>query len=109
MVDDVTVTSFNLFPLRHLKKIAPDLRTGLMQGTGIPPWFSGGMARSWSRADDWHPEFEFVTDAMVAKAQQPLWLWPVNTPEELEKALAWNAAAIITDDPAWLRNELAAN
>ncbi len=28
LVDDVTVTSFNLFALRRLKKMAPDLRTG---------------------------------------------------------------------------------
>jgi glycerophosphoryl diester phosphodiesterase len=108
LVNDVTVTSFNLFALRRLKKLAPDLRTGLMQGTGFSPWFSGGMARRWSRADDWHPEFEFVSDAMVAKVQQPLWLWPVNNSEELEKALAWNAAAHITDDPVWLREQLAA-
>jgi len=108
LVNDVTVTSFNLFALRRLKKIAPDLRTGLMQGTGLAPWFSGGMARSWSRADDWHPEFEFVTDAMIEQVQQPLWLWPVNTSAELDKALSWNPAAIITDDPAWLRHELAA-
>lgn len=109
LIDDVTVTSFNLFALRRLKKIAPDLRTGLMQGTGIPPWFSGGMARGYSRADDWHPEYEFVTDAMVAKVQQPTWLWPVNTPEELAQAQAWQVDAIITDDPAWLRAELAIN
>ena len=87
--------------------MAPDLRTGLMQATGIPPWFSGGMARSWSRADDWHPEFEFVSDDMIAKVPQPTWLWPVNTSEELAQALKWQVEAIITDDPGWLRAELA--
>ncbi len=106
LVDQVTVTSFNLFALRRLKKMAPGLRTGLMQGVGLAPWFSGGLARAWSRADDWHPEFEFVDDDMVAKVQQPLWLWPVNTTEELDKARYWNPAALITDDPAWLRAEL---
>ena len=106
LVDEVTVTSFNLFALRRLKKMAPGLRTGLMQGVGLAPWFSGGMARAWSRADDWHPEFEFVTAAMLQKVQQPLWLWPVNTTAELNKSISWNPAALITDDPAWLRAEL---
>lgn len=107
LVDQVTVTSFNPFLLRRLKQLAPDLRTGLMQATGMPPWYSGNLSRRWSRADDLHAEFDFIDDKLVATLRQPLWVMTITTKPLLKQALTWEPVAIITSDPQWLVRRLA--
>ncbi|MCO6451269.1 MAG: hypothetical protein J5I90_10830 [Caldilineales bacterium] len=106
LADAVTVTSFNPYALRRLKKLAPSLRTGLMQATGLPPWYSGSLARRFSQADDLHAEMEFVNDKLVTKLRRPLWLMTVNDEQRLAQALKWHPVGLITDDPAWLRSAL---
>ncbi|MCP4168979.1 MAG: hypothetical protein GY759_24220 [Chloroflexi bacterium] len=107
MVDQVTVSSFNPYILRRLREIAPDLRTSFMQATGLPPWFSGSLARRWSRANDILWEVEFGSTQKVAKLKQPLWLMTIDEEESLSQALSWQASALITDDPRWLNGQLA--
>jgi len=107
--DQVTVTSFNPFLLRRLRKMAPDLRTGLMIATGVRPLYMGKTAQRLAGVNDVHVELAYVTPRFVAGNKRPLWVWPVNSAADLAQALAWNPAALITDDPAWLRRQLAAS
>lgn len=109
LVDMVTVTSFNPYLLRRLRKLAPDLRLGFMQATGMPSWSAGALARWWAAAHDLHLELDFLAPDLARSLRRPLWLWPVNDEPALAQALAWQPAALITDDPAWLRRRLAAD
>ena len=95
----VILSSFNHYSLVHCKRIAPDIRTGVLYMEGLyEPWDYAARIG----ADALHPYHYAVMPEWVKKAAErriACHPFTVNEPDEMRRLLAAGVAGIITDYP----------
>jgi len=93
--DQVIISSFNPMALWRTKRIAPELKRGLLHAPDMPIF----LARAWSRCliqpDALHPKASIVDEHYMR--------WEIA---EMRKMIALGVDAIITDHPGQLREML---
>jgi glycerophosphoryl diester phosphodiesterase len=107
--DQVIISSFNPMALWRTKRIAPDLKRGLLYAPDMPIF----LARAWSRRliqpDSLHPQASMVDEHYMRWARDNGYrvnVWTVNEIAEMHKMIALGVDAIITDHPGKLREIL---
>ncbi|MGM0884662.1 MAG: glycerophosphodiester phosphodiesterase [Bacillota bacterium] len=99
MSDRVIISSFNHYSLVQCKRLAPEIRTGVLYMEGLyRPWDYAATLQ----ADALHPYKYAVTPEWIAEAAgHGIGYHPftVNEPLEMERLIDAGAAGIITDYP----------
>lgn len=108
-LDNIAFTSFNPASLARLRKIAPDVITGLLTGF-VPHTVSGGTLRDISplarlrrcRADFLAPNWRLLRFGMFRRIRQagvPIVTWTVNRSPSVRRLIRLGVSGIITDYP----------
>lgn len=99
MSDRVIISSFNHYSLVQCKRLAPEIRTGVLYMEGLyRPWDYAAALQ----ADALHPYKYAVTPEWIAEAAAHGIVYhpfTVNEPLEMERLIDAGAAGIITDYP----------
>lgn len=99
MSERIIISSFNHYSLAECKRLAPEVRTGILYMEGLyEPWDYASRLH----ADALHPYYYAVLPEWVAKAREhgiAYHPYTVNEPEEMRKLLDAGVAGIITDYP----------
>jgi glycerophosphoryl diester phosphodiesterase len=102
-------SSFSPAALRRAKRIAPELRCGLLCAPQQPLY----LARAWARLiiplDAWHPHQEMVNAASLRWAHDRGFrvnAWTVDDDAAMQRLIALGVDGIITNHPARLRSLL---
>lgn len=102
MADQVLLSSFNPFALRHAKRAGPEIECGLLLAADLPKWMHWSLTRRWSRGDALHPDLPMVDAAYMTWARglgMPVRVWTVNEAADMQRMIALGVDAIITDVP----------
>ncbi len=107
LVDQVVVSSFNIFALHRMEQIAPEIKRGYLFFE--KQW---GLSRRAGWAFYFHPFSLHLSQALVKNGTlqkyhqkgYQCWVWTVDEEEESKKLMEQGADAIITDEPAKLLN-----
>jgi glycerophosphoryl diester phosphodiesterase len=102
MVDQVAISSFNPFALRHAKRAGPEIECALLIAHDLPGWTRWGLTRRYSGANGIHPEASMVDPAYVSwarKARVPVRVWTVDDETEMQRMVALGVDAVITNFP----------
>jgi glycerophosphoryl diester phosphodiesterase len=106
MEDEVIISSFNPLVLARMRRVAPELRRGLLYSRGLPFPLRRVWARRWVGASALHPHLGLVHERYVTRAAQQGYrvnVWTVNAREQMRAMINAGVDAIITDYPARLR------
>ncbi len=109
MADQVLLSSFNPFALRHAKRAGPGIECGLLLAADLPKWMHWSLTRRWSRADALHPDLPMVDAAYMARARglgMPVRVWTVNEAADMQRMITLGVDAIISDVPDVLKSLL---
>jgi glycerophosphoryl diester phosphodiesterase len=102
MADQVVISSFNPFALRHAKRAGPEIESALLVAHDLPGWMRWDLTRRYSRADGIHCEVLMADAAYISwvrKARLPVRIWTVNDEAEMRRMTALGVDAVITDVP----------
>jgi len=104
--DRVIISSFNPFRLWRMRALAPDLPRGMLHGPSTPVYVRDLWFLPMVQPDALHPHYTMVNDAYMKRAHQ--WgvrvnVWTVDDPAEARRLVELGVDAIITNDPARLR------
>jgi glycerophosphoryl diester phosphodiesterase len=103
----VILSSFNPFSLRRVRRLAPDLPTGLLYAGDLPIFLRRAWLRPLARPAALHPHFQMVTDAYLWWARRKGYRVNVWTPDQtldLQRLIDQKVDAIITNRPDVLAN-----
>lgn len=95
----VVVQSFDYRTIKHLKKIAPKIRTSQLTYEELLDW---KPALKSIKADIWSPEYNWITKESVKEMQKAnikVVPWTVNDEAGWQKMIDFGVDAIITDYP----------
>lgn len=105
--DRVVISSFNHYSIREVKKIAPELKIGLLYECGlVEPWHIANRMHAYSL----HPFYFNIIPELVAgckKNNVKLFPWTVDKKDDMERMIKSGVDAIITNDPQTLINLIA--
>jgi glycerophosphoryl diester phosphodiesterase len=96
------VSSFNPFALRRVKKMVPDMHTGLLYSGDLPIFLRRAWLRPLARPGALHPPYQMVSDAYLLWARRRGYRVNVWTPDEtpeMERLIAQKIDMIITNRP----------
>tara|TARA_Y100001970_G_scaffold105171_1_gene131743 strand:- start:3591 stop:4286 length:696 start_codon:yes stop_codon:yes gene_type:complete len=103
---NIIISSFNPFVLMELNKHTTKVKIGqLWSGSNSQPWFVTYLSYYKLSPYSFHASIEYITPQMahwVQKKGMKLFLYTVNTPQQLAKAYSLNADAIFSDYPTIL-------
>ncbi|WP_238652402.1 glycerophosphodiester phosphodiesterase [Paenibacillus piscarius] len=108
MSERVVISSFNHYSLAHCKKLAPEIRTGILYGEGLyRPWdYAASLQAEALHAHHSSALPEFVS---AAAAQGVVYHpWTVNDSSRMQELIEAGVAGIITDYPDVLAGLLSA-
>lgn len=100
MQDRVLLSSFNPYALRRVRRLAPNLLTGLLLMPQQP-----GVLRAFLRwrvdYDAYHPHLSMLAEGPThtAAASMPVNVWTVNEEEPMQRCIQAGVSGIITDFP----------
>lgn len=93
----VLISSFNWHALRRIRRIAPDLRLGVLYGHAIDEAEVADL-----RAEAMHPRFTLVDAEMVKRAHgrgQQVNVWTVNEEADMRRMVELGVDTIMTNFP----------
>lgn len=95
----VAITSFDPVVLEMLKRIGPELRTGLIGNWDTHAFIDDAIRLRAFQGDARHTTSS--PEIIAAARHAGLWMvgWPCNSPAEFEKVPAWGVDAVTTDNP----------
>ena len=103
LFQNVIISSFNPFVLMELNKHTNKVKIGqLWSGSNSQPWFVTYLSYYKLSPYSFHASIEYITPKMaqwVKKRGMKLFLYTVNTSQQLDKAYSVNADAIFSDYP----------
>jgi len=109
MTDQIVVSSFNIFALRRMAEIAPEIRRGyLFYEKQFGPSRRGGWA-FYVKPFSFNISHALLRNGMVERIHNrgyECWVWTVNEEADMKKFITEKADAIITDDPGKLMDIL---
>lgn len=94
------ISSFNHFTIGRVRRLAPDIRVGLLEESWL--LHAGAYVRACG-ADDLNPYVKFLNDETVAELRANgcgINTWTVNEEEDMEKTLAYSVEIGISNWPA---------
>ncbi len=102
LVDDTIVIAFYHPSLKEIKRLNPDLKTGIL--------YAGGLIEPWKVAETvganaLHPKYDYIMADVIAEAHKRDYLvypWTINTPREIEQWLDYGVDGIASDFPDFL-------
>ncbi|MDD6155326.1 MAG: glycerophosphodiester phosphodiesterase [Eubacteriales bacterium] len=101
--DKIIISSFNHYSVMKMKKMAPDMKYGLLEES----WIIGMPAYAEDlKVNYLHPVFNSVSEEMFRESSGygiGINTWTVNDPAEMERLLKLGVNGIITNDPALVR------
>ena len=109
MADQIEVSSFNIFALRRMAKLAPEIRRGyLFYEKQLGPSRRGGWA-FYVKPYSFNISHALLRNGMVKRIHERgyrCWVWTVNEENQMQKLIEEGVDAIITDDPKKLMDLL---
>jgi glycerophosphoryl diester phosphodiesterase len=105
----VVLSSFNPLALRRVKRMAPNLHTGLLYAGDLPIFLRRAWLRPWALVDALHPQFEMVNEAYLAWAKRSGYrvnVWSPTEASEMKRLIGLDVDIIITDRPDLLAQAL---
>lgn len=107
LTDRLIISSFSIPVLCHIKKVAPQIRTGLLYpsnnpAAAYPILWPASMVRL-TKCDAIHPIQDLVSAPLVEWAHKKglqVNVWTVNDAKNIERLLLLGVDGLITDDPA---------
>jgi glycerophosphoryl diester phosphodiesterase len=105
----VILSSFNPLALRRVRRLAPNLHTGLLYAADLPIFLRRAWLRPLARPDALHPYYEMVSDAYLLWARRKGYHVNVWTPDhtlDLQRLIDQKVDAIITNRPDTLATML---
>ncbi|HHW56390.1 MAG TPA: glycerophosphodiester phosphodiesterase [Clostridia bacterium] len=104
--DRVIISSFNHYSLRDVRKMAPELKIGLLYQCGlVEPWHMAIRMEAYSL----HPFYFNIIPELVEGCKKnniKLFPWTVDRKEDMEMMIKAGVDGIITNDPETLINLL---
>jgi glycerophosphoryl diester phosphodiesterase len=105
---EVTMMSFSMMAVRRVRELAPKLPTVLLMSS-VPVWMRNGVLPTAVGVAG--PGVAAVRDQprFVARAHQAgnkVYVWTVNTPDDIDLVSSLRVDGIITDRPGFVRNRL---
>lgn len=106
MSERVLISSFNPFRLWRIRMLDPDLPRGMLHGPNTPPYVRDLWFLPVVQPDALHPHYSMVNAAYMKRAHQ--WgvrvnVWTVDDLAEARRLVDLGVDAMITNDPAHLR------
>ena len=104
---EVTITSFQPYPLEVAERIAPTIRRGYIGRWDTPEFLETALRLGVTQVDGNH---NHADRALVAEAKAQGFRvigWPTNSQEELDSVLTMNPDLICTDSPPLITELLA--
>lgn len=105
MTDQVVVSSFNIFALRRMAKLSPEIRRGyLFYEKQFGPSRRGGWA-FYIKPYSFNISHTLLRNGMVERIHKKgfqCWVWTVNEEPQMRRFIGEKVDAIITDDPQTL-------
>ncbi len=101
MEDQIWISSFNIFALRRMMKIAPHLKRGYLFYEGQDPFSRRGIWNFYVSPQSWNLSRLLATPSKIRQAQQKkrqCWVWTVNDEQEVKQLISQGVDAIITDE-----------
>lgn len=102
LVERVIISSFNPVRIVRVKRIAPEIPTGML----MQPDRAGWLRRLWfspfMHAELLHPEISMVNSGLMARARKSgrgVIAWPANTDDDMRRLIEAGVDGIITDRP----------
>jgi len=105
----VILSSFNPVALWRVRRLNPNLTTGLLYGPHLPLPLRRRWLQPLARPDALHPRWDTVTEQMVVAAHRrrlAVHPWTCEDPESMRRLIDWGVDAIITVRPDLLRDLL---
>lgn len=102
MEEQVWISSFNIFALRRIWKLAPHLKRGYLFYEKQDPFSKRGGWDFFVNPQSWNISKGLIQENTIREIHQKnreCWIWTVNDAEEVYKFSQWGADVIITDEP----------
>jgi len=106
---EVILSSFNPAVLIRARRVAPELRRGLLYAPDLPIYLSRAWSLPLVRPDALHPEHTMVDERLVRWAHRHglrVAAWTVDETQEMERLIRLGVDMIITNHPRKLREVL---
>ncbi len=107
LTDRLLISSFSVQILRHVKRVAPHVRTGLLYPSNNPsacyPILWPARMVRFTGCDAIHPIQDLVSEALVSWAHKKgldVNVWTVNEAKSIERLMLLGVDGLITDNPA---------
>lgn len=105
--DQVTITSFQTYPLEIAQRLAPHIRRGYIGNWDSMEFLTTAEQLGATRAAAYHPTADRAVLAEARARGMIVTGWPTNSREELASVLEMEPALICTDRPALIMQLLA--
>ncbi|MGB9593290.1 MAG: glycerophosphodiester phosphodiesterase [Anaerolineae bacterium] len=106
----VILSSFNPFSLLRVRRIAPELKIGLLYAPDLPLYLRKAWFRLVVKPQALHPHYRMVDERYMAWARRNGYevnVWTVDDPDDMRRLAALGVHAIITNRPDVLKSVLA--
>lgn len=106
----VILSSFNPFSLLRVRRIAPELKVGLLYAPDLPLHLRKAWFRLLVKPEALHPHYRMVDEQYMQWAKHKGYevnVWTVDDPEEMRRLANLGVNAIITNRPDVLKSVLA--
>jgi len=110
LADLVVLSSFNPFALWRVRRLAPELHTGLLYAGDLPIYLRRAWLRPLARPAALHPKHDIVTDPCLRWARRKGYrvnVWTVDDVADLQRLIAQRVDMVITNRPDVLTVALA--
>jgi len=100
--EKIVISSFNIFALKRLQQLAPDLKRGYLYYEKQDPFSKKAGFAGWIQPFSLHPSKELILENTIDEYHQKnyqCWAWTVNDEAEMRKLSEQKVDALITDFP----------
>lgn len=102
MEENVVVSSFNIFAIRRMYKLAPHIKRGYLFYEKQDPLSLKGGFDFYVHPYSYHPSLKLAQAPLLDKLRQKnkkIWVWTVNEVDDAKRLVEEGVQGIITDDP----------
>lgn len=97
--DQVTITSFQVYPLEIAQRIAPHIKRGYIGNWDTPEFLATAERLGATRTAAHHPTADRALVEEARSRGMVVTGWPTNSAEELASVLTMQPSSICTDNP----------
>jgi glycerophosphoryl diester phosphodiesterase len=98
----VIISSFNPLALWRVRRLNPNMSTGLLYEPDQPIYLRGRWLQPLVQPQALHPRWDMINEQFVTRSHQhglAVRPWTCNEPDAMRRLIDWHADAIITDCP----------